>query len=258
MSTKVNVIRQDEVARIVFSNDEPGKPPTLSMKILTDLEHCINEINSHIDEYRVVVVESDSDKYFIVGANIESLKNININTIENWVNKFQSVFNKFESIQIPTIAKVQGYALGGGLELILRSDFIIGKKKSYYGQPEASLGFVPGAGGSYKLTQRVGEAKSKELFFRGNIIDGNEAYRIGLINHVCEDNQIESYLNEIIVDIKKNDSFAIKLIKKMISNINNQNCHQNYHQEFLASIDCVNLGENIKRIEKFLKRKNKR
>ena len=258
MGTHVKLTSKGKTANIIFYNDENNKPPAFSMQVLDELDECINLINNTIKKYRVVIIESDSEKYFIVGADINSLQQIDQNSIEDWISKYQYVYEKLEKIPLPVIAKVSGYALGAGLELILRCDLIVGLKHSYYGQPEASLGFVPGAGGSYKLTQRIGISKSKELFFRAKIINANEAFNLGILNYVGDKDEVNIYMENLIKDIEKNDPLAISLLKNMISNVANINSYQCYYEEYLASIACLCKGESKKRIKDFLLKKTKK
>ncbi len=120
----------------------------------------------------------------------------------------QEVFSQIENSKKFYIAAVNGFALGGGCELALACDMRVGVEKSKFSIPEVSLGVVPGFGGTQRLPRIIGLGRAKEFLARGTMVDGAEAYRIGLLNHLAEDNLIEK-CEEIAKDILKNSPYAI-------------------------------------------------
>ena len=167
-STKISLEFEGDVATI-FLQPPDGKPPTLDLQTLEDLEKCVGEIQRK--QPRVVLVRSTSDRFFCVGANINALSDIDENTIAPWVLKGHQVFNKIEDLAMPVIAVVEGYAMGGGLELAMACDLIFASHGAKFAQSEASLGFIPGWGGTHRLTRRVGASKAKFYFYSGKMLD---------------------------------------------------------------------------------------
>ena len=186
MRTSVTFSQNRDIGTLCFRCIPEGKPPTLDSKVLDELETALIMIREHMDQLRAVLIRSDFEKYFIVGANIKALEKLNSDTIGPWFRRGHAVFNQLEDLTVPTIARIDGYALGGGLELALACDLIIASPGAKFGGPEAKLGLVPGWGGTHRLAQRIGLARAKELLFTGRIIDSQTAYKIGLVNFVCK------------------------------------------------------------------------
>eukprot|EP00340_Litonotus_pictus_P003644 CAMPEP_0170516326 /NCGR_PEP_ID=MMETSP0209-20121228/2565_1 /TAXON_ID=665100 ORGANISM="Litonotus pictus, Strain P1" /NCGR_SAMPLE_ID=MMETSP0209 /ASSEMBLY_ACC=CAM_ASM_000301 /LENGTH=188 /DNA_ID=CAMNT_0010801155 /DNA_START=264 /DNA_END=830 /DNA_ORIENTATION=+ len=137
--------------------------------------------------------------------------------VKAFVGRLRSVFHSFSKIKIPTIACINGYALGGGLELALACDIRLGTKASYLGLPEAGLGIIPGAGGSQRLSRVIGIPKAKELILIGRRIDGEEAFKIGLLNHVFATNEdMENYCLDISSKIQESAPLAVQASKGAI------------------------------------------
>ena len=130
-----------------------------------------------------------------------------------FLKKVNKVFNNIENLSIPTIAAMHGAALGGGLELALCCDFRIASEEAVLGLPETSLGIIPGAGGTQRLATLIGIGRAKELILTGDIIDANEAYRIGLVNHVVEPSELIEKSKEIARKILSKGPMAIRLAK---------------------------------------------
>ncbi len=125
-------------------------------------------------------MRSTSDRFFCVGANINALNDIDENSIAPWVLKGHQVFNQIEDLAMPVIAVVEGYAMGGGLELAMACDLIFASQEAKFAQSEASLGFIPGWGGTHRLARRVGVSKAKFYFYSGKMLGAQEAKEIGL------------------------------------------------------------------------------
>ena len=150
-STTIRLVIEEEIATIFLQPPE-SKPPTLDLETLSELERCVEEIQSK--QPRVVLVRSTSNRSFCVGANINALKDIDENSIVPWVRKGHKVFNEIEDLVMPVIAVVEGHAMGGGLEFAMACDLIFASQEAKFAQSEASLGFIPGWGGTHRLTRR--------------------------------------------------------------------------------------------------------
>jgi enoyl-CoA hydratase/carnithine racemase len=137
------------------------------------------------NEVRVVVLKGAGGRAFSAGADVTAFTEIRTKADgERFLRDFQEIMNIIESMPKPVIAGIDGYALGGGCELIQACDMRVATDRSEFGQPEVNLGLIPGAGGTQRLTRLVGLAKAVELMMLGTRIGAEEAYRIGLVNKV--------------------------------------------------------------------------
>ena len=187
-----------------------------------------------------------------MGANIDALCMLNSETIIPWVQLGHKVFNQLERLSVPTIARVEGFALGGGLELAMACDFIVATPNSKFGQPEARLGLVAGWGGSFRLPQRVGRSRAKELFFTGKTIVAHEAHEINLIDFVGESEEIDSFLETLLDGIGQCSTLAVSEMKSLLNSSPYKKQDTSYLDEALASVFCLSDQETKARIQEFL------
>jgi enoyl-CoA hydratase len=135
---------------------------------------------------RCLIVTGAGEKAFVAGADISEMVDMDEARGRAFAFAGQAAFAALEALPIPTIAAVNGFALGGGCELALACDFIYASTKAKFGQPEIKLGVIPGFGGTQRLLRRVGNAMAREMTYTGKMIDAQEALRIGLVNAVFE------------------------------------------------------------------------
>ncbi|MEL6186658.1 MAG: enoyl-CoA hydratase-related protein, partial [Myxococcota bacterium] len=121
-----------------------------------------------------------------------------------------------EAVDVPVIAAVNGYALGGGCELLLACDFAIASEKASFGLPEVGLGVMPGFGGTTRLTRRVGEARARQMVFTGKPIDAVEAFRIGLVNEVVGHDELGDRVAAVAAQIRRNAPLSIAYAKRSL------------------------------------------
>jgi len=133
---------------------------------------------------RCLVLTGAGDKAFCAGADIAAMVDMSAVEARRFARLGHRLMHALEDLPIPVIAAVNGFALGGGLELALACDFILASPKARFGQPEINLGIIPGFGGTQRLPRRVGVARARELIYSGDLIGVEEALRIGLVNHV--------------------------------------------------------------------------
>jgi enoyl-CoA hydratase len=257
MQTHVIYQRDSDVAYLTFSCDEPGKPNTLDLQVLDELAARLEEIRSDLDALRAVIVRSDSPRYFLVGANINALQTLTPQTIIPWVQRGHAVFNALATLPLPVIARVEGYALGGGLELAMACDLIVASRDARLGQPEANLGLVSGWGGSYWLPQRVGLARAKELFFTGKAIDAEAAYAIGLVDFVGDSAGVEQHIIAMLGDIRSCGRLAVAYMKALIDHSSFVIIAENCQAEAVASSLCLASDDAQARIANYLESRRK-
>lgn len=206
----VNLDIQDNIA--VLSIKRPEAMNALDRQVVDEIDECIEHIKI-LHEIRALVIWSK--KNFAAGADIKAMVDCNEKDAKNFA--FSDTFNKIENLTIPTVALIEGYALGGGLELALACDIRIASFDAKMGFPEITLGIMPGAGGTIRTPRLVGEAKAKELIFTGQIIDAMEAKNIGLVNNVTIPDELETKGFELAAKLAAKAPHAMSAAKRTIA-----------------------------------------
>jgi enoyl-CoA hydratase len=177
--------------------------------------HTLNEIGWALREadgdqrVRVVIVTGAGEKAFVAGADISEMKDQPAIEARSFAQAGRTVGDILEAMQKPVIAAVNGFALGGGCELALACDFIYASEKAKFGQPEVNLGVIPGFGGTQRLPRRVGLGRATELVLTGDLIDAQEALRIGLVNKLFPPDQLMAETKKTAEKIASKGPLAI-------------------------------------------------
>lgn len=252
MSTQVTLTQDGDVAYITLSADVAGKPPTLDLDVLKALQQRLSKIADRVDGLRAVILCSDSTRYFVVGADINALESLDTDSIVPWIQCGHAVFDQLEDLPLPTVARIDGYALGGGLELAMACDLIVATEDARFGQPEAKLGFVAGWGGTRRLPGRIGCSRAKELLYTGRIVDAPEALELGLIDFMGDVAAVDAYLSDLLRGIRSCSSLAIAETKRLVNRSHAMDREANCHEETAASVRCISLPDTIARVRAFL------
>lgn len=186
------ITQEEGIATITFNR--PKVLNALNLALLNELSRAVDEIVENSDT-RVLVLTGAGDKAFVAGADIKELSGLSALQAKSYAQKGQNIINKIESLPIPVIAAVNGYALGGGTEMALVCDFIYASEKASLGLPETNLGLIPGFGGTQRLSRLIGPNQAKELIFTGKIIPASQALSLGLVNQVFPQ---ESLMDEVM------------------------------------------------------------
>ncbi len=258
MATHIRLEEKNNTAYIIFYEEEERKPCTLDWDVLAELEAQIDYIEKRKAAFTAVVVESASPKSFIVGANIAVLKTQNSSNIGDWVLNGHRIFGRFQKLAQPVIAKVKKYALGGGLELAMSCDMIIAGENARFGQPEASLGVMPGWGGSYRLPMLIGPNRAKEVFMTGRQLDAATAYDWGLVNHVCKEEELDQYVSEMVEDISHNSPEVLGMVKQIIFDETQAGAAHNSFVEAVTSAKCMDTEDTKGRLKAFFESRKKK
>jgi enoyl-CoA hydratase len=163
--------------------DRPDAMNALDLPTLTELRDRLGELADD-EETRVVVVTGAGERAFVAGADIKYMSGLGVDEAKAWGALGHEATRLLETMLKPTIAAVNGFALGGGCELALACDIRYAASRAKLGQPEINLGIIPGWGGTQRLARAVGLGVAKELLFTGRAVDADEALRIGLVNGV--------------------------------------------------------------------------
>ena len=199
----------------VLTIDRPKALNALNSAVLEELDAAISAID--LDAVRALVITGSGDKSFVAGADIGEMSTLTKAEGEAFGKKGNDVFRKIETLPIPVIAAVNGFALGGGNELAMSCDIRICSDNAVFGQPEVGLGITPGFGGTQRLARLVSPGMAKQLIYSGRNIKADEAKRIGLVNAVYEPAELMGKAMEMAAMMLKNAPVAIGLAKQSIN-----------------------------------------
>lgn len=194
--------------------NRPKSMNALNSDTLTEIGQALDEVKHSNDN--ILVITGAGPKAFVAGADISEMKDMNSIEASNLSRLAHNSYHKIEELSQFTIAAVNGYCLGGGLELAASCDMRVVSNKAKFGQPEVTLGVLPGFGGTQRLTRLVGRGKAKEMIALGTMINAEEAYRIGIAEEIAEPEQLMTKVNEIAEQIKKNGLIAVGMAKYVI------------------------------------------
>lgn len=186
----VQLSRRDEAALITLNR--PKALNALSFAILEELGAAFDEAAR--SDARVLLITGAGEKAFCAGADIKELRNRDALSQKRGAERGQAVFAKLANLPMPSIAVINGYAFGGGLELAMACTFRVATQNARMGLPEIKLGLIPGYGGTQRLPKLIGEARALELIMTGRAVKPEEAAHIGLINRIVEGDPIEQAL----------------------------------------------------------------
>jgi enoyl-CoA hydratase len=207
------VTEQDQTKIITISR--PTVLNALTKKTLLELEEALLCTKEN-DRIRAVVITGMGEKSFVAGADIGEMKNLTPMQAEQFSALGHRVLDLIGMLPVPVIAAVNGFALGGGLELALACDFICASENASFGLVETKLGLIPGFGGIARLTRRVGDAYAREMIFTAKQINASEALRVGLANRIFPTGEIVSATLEIVKQISSRGPYAISLAKSLV------------------------------------------
>ncbi|PWI47522.1 hypothetical protein CEE45_11370 [Candidatus Heimdallarchaeota archaeon B3_Heim] len=188
----------------------------LNEKTIVELHDCIDQL-SQSEDTKVVVITGVGKKSFIAGADITMFEGKSPTSIRKLILKLQETLNKLEDLPFPVIASINGYCLGGGIELAMACDLRIASSTAIIGQPEIKLGLIPGAGGTQRLSRIVGTGRAKEIIFLGDNVDAESAKSFGLVNWVVPPENLEEKTLKIASRLAKGPSFALNMAKEVIN-----------------------------------------
>ena len=208
-----NLIFEKRGAVALATISRPKVRNALDAETWTELSTLIDTVRDD-DDIRVLVFTGAGDKAFVAGADVRALRDRSMVETINSLNF--SVLNRLASLEVVTIAAINGFALGGGCELALACDIRIAAENARLGQPELNLGILPGAGGTQRLTRLVGPAKAKELMLTGEIIDAHEALRIGLVNRTVAVGLAVAEAEKMAAAILTKGPLAVRLCKLVV------------------------------------------
>lgn len=203
----------DGVATITV--DRPKVMNALNDVTLGEMEHCFDRCRDE-EGVRAVIVTGAGDKAFVAGADINELARMNPLSAKDLARRGQQVFERLEGMGKPTVAMINGFALGGGLELALACTLRTASTKARVGLPEVSLGIIPGYGGTQRLSRVAGPAVAREWVLTGDMFSAEEAHRVGVVNRVFPPEELEAGTRKMVDTILSRGPVAIRFALEAI------------------------------------------
>ena len=199
----------------VITINRPEALNALNADVVKDLDAVLDSID--LNTTRALVVTGAGEKSFVAGADIAAMSTMTVQEAREFSKAGNDVFRKLETLPIPSIAAVNGFALGGGNELAMSCDIRYCSENAMFGQPEVGLGITPGFGGTQRLARLIGTGKAKELVYSALNIKADEAYRIGLVNGACAKEELIPTVMKLAKKIASNAPIAVRNSKESLT-----------------------------------------
>ena len=211
-----NLLLEVEGGIALLTINRPKALNALNSETLAELNACLAELENN-EDVKVVILTGSGEKSFVAGADISEMVNATPAEGRKMGLLAREAFGRLENMPQVTIAAVNGFALGGGCEISMSCDIRVASDNAKFAQPECGLGILPGFGGTQRLPRLVGKGRAKELIFTCDMISADEAFRMGLANHVVPQAELIDYCKAMAGRIMKNGPYAVALAKQAIN-----------------------------------------
>ncbi|MDI1317630.1 enoyl-CoA hydratase-related protein [Flavobacterium sp.] len=209
------VSQENGIGQITINR--PSKLNALTTATIQELHNALESLEND-DTIRALIITGEGEKAFVAGADIAEFANFSVQEgAQLAVQGHELLFDFIENMRTPTIAAINGFALGGGLELAMACHFRVASDNAKMGLPEVSLGVIPGYGGTQRLPQLVGKGRAMEMIMTAGMISAEEAFRMGLVNHVVPQAELLNFTKGIATKIMRNSPYAIGRAIKAIN-----------------------------------------
>ncbi|MCH4814865.1 MAG: enoyl-CoA hydratase/isomerase family protein [Saccharolobus sp.] len=248
------LVREEPPIEWIILN-RPDKLNSINVKMLDEIGSVLRQIVNN-DKIKVIIF-TGSGKAFSAGADISQFKELDPVKAWEFATKGRELMDYIERYPKPTIAMINGYALGGGLELALSCDLRIASQNVELGLPEINLGIYPGFGGTQRLVRLIGKGRALEIIMLGDRIKADYAERIGLVNRVVESSSLEKEVRELALKLAEKPQTAIRLIKTVVNYGNDGPILSGLTLESLGWGIAFATEEEKKRVDEFLSKRSK-
>jgi len=253
MSYKTILIDKEAATAIVTIN-RPNKLNALNKETIGELHDAFKELQKD-KKIKAIILTGSGEKAFVAGADISEFSDFSVKQGKKLAAKGQKqLFDYIEGLTTPVIAAVNGFALGGGLELAMSCHFRVASDNAKMGLPEVSLGLIPGYGGTQRLPQLVGKGRAMEMIMTAGMISAEQAHAYGLVNHVTTQEELLPLCHKIIARITNNSSIAISHAIKAV-NAGFKNTVNGYEQEIEAFGACFGTDDFTEGTTAFLEKR---
>jgi len=211
-----NVLLETNDRIAVLTINRPKALNALNEQTLLDIKGAVEQFRDNPDA-DVLIITGSGDKAFVAGADISFMVDMEALQARKFGQVGLDAFRLVEFVEKPVIAAINGFCLGGGCELAMACDFRICTEKSKFGQPEVGLGVTPGFGGTQRLPRLVGPGMGKQLLYTGEVIDAQEALRIGLVNKVTSNDNLMETVMKTAKSISAQGQLAVRFCKSAVN-----------------------------------------
>lgn len=233
--------------------NRPGVLNAMNKQLWLDFQAALEDVQ-HDPDIRVLIITGEG-RAFSTGADLKESKKRSLKDYRDYLETLQEASRKIIHFEKPTIAAINGYALGSGYELALACDIRIAAEDARIGSPEARVTSSVTGGAMRLIQDLIGPAKARELLFTARNIDGREAERIGLVNRAVPGDQLMATAREMAAEIAANSAFSIKMIKKGLLMADEVSMEALMDYEIEACLACVSTRERRASLERFEERK---
>ena len=249
-----NILSEHAKGITTITINRPKKLNALNKDTIHELHDAFDKANSDNDT-KVIILTGSGEKAFVAGADISEFAHFNVNEGGKLAAEGQALlFDFVENLSTPVIAAVNGFALGGGLEIAMACHFRVASSNAKMGLPEVSLGVIPGYGGTQRLPQLVGKGRAMEMVMTAGMIDANQAVNYGLVNHVVAQDELLPLCEKIANKIMRNSSVAIGKAIKAI-NANYKDGKDGYKVEIKQFGKCFGTEDFVEGTTAFLEKR---
>jgi len=250
----VDSIHDGKAAKVVINR--PSSLNALNRKILEELRTSLTRI-SETPEIRVVTIEGAGEKAFVAGADIVQMRELDASGARQFALLGQEVTTLIEFMPQIVIAKVRGFALGGGCELAMACDILLATNTAKFGQPEVNLGLIPGFGGTQRLASRVGLPVALDMICsgRGRTLKADEALNAGLVSRVIDSEKMDAEAHALVESILAAGPESVRTCKRLVRESLSVDLAKGLRSEANAFVDCWSVGEAGEGMSAFLEKR---
>jgi enoyl-CoA hydratase len=238
----------------VLTLNRPDKLNALNHETLMELQSAFKILGDD-DNIFVVIITGSGEKAFVAGADISELNNLNMLDGKKFAEFGQSVFSMIDKFDKPVIAAVNGFALGGGCELALSCHIRLASENAKFGQPEVNLGIIPGYGGTQRLTRLINSGRAAEMILTADMVDASEALRIGLVNKVYLQSELQGKAFEMASKIAGKGQQAIRLALKAVKAVDEVSLREGQNIEATLFALCCGTEDFKEGTQAFLEKR---
>ncbi len=237
-----NILVDGKKPTATITINRPNKLNALNKDTIAELSHAFKALEKE-QEIKVIILTGSGEKAFVAGADIAEFADFSVKEGGKLAAKGQKIlFDLIENLSKPVIGAVNGFALGGGLELAMACHFRVASHNARMGLPEVSLGVIPGYGGTQRLPQLIGKGRAMELIMTAGMIDASRALSYGLVNHIVPQEELLDFCQKIANKIANNSSVAISYAIKAV-NAGFKNDSNGYASEIDAFGQCFGTAD---------------
>ena len=224
--------------------NRPEAMNAMNEEVIKELDSALHSCISD-DSVGVIIISGSGEKAFIAGADIEEMSDFTVSNASDYSQKGIDLFNNIESYSKPVIAAINGYALGGGLELALACDFRVSAKNALFSFPETSIGIIPGAGGTQRMVKLFGIPLSMKWIFSAEKYNANAAYYDGIIDFIVENQSLDKFSLELANKIIQNAPISLKSAKSAILSAQYNEGFVKERKQYINTLDSKDRDEGL-------------